>query len=54
MTTGILPPNSDKGKNFIMDTKIAGTPEVTGDLRMVFNVNYRPVLIKRRIILKST
>lgn len=54
MTTGIFPPNCDKGKNFIMDTKIAGTPEVIGDLRMVFNVNHRPVLIKRRITLKST
>ena len=26
ITTGALPPNSDKGKSFIMDTKVAGKP----------------------------
>lgn len=26
ITTGALPPNSDKGKSFVMDTKVAGKP----------------------------
>lgn len=26
ITTGVLPPNSDKGKSFIMDNKVAGRP----------------------------
>ena len=53
ITTGALPPNSDKGKSFIMDTKVAGKPEVIGDIRLIFNVGNRPILAKRRIQLSA-
>ncbi len=53
ITTGALPPNSDKGKSFIMDTKVAGKPEVVGDIRLVFTTGVRKILAKRRIQLSA-
>ncbi len=53
ITTGSLPPNSDKGKSFIMDNKIAGKPEVIGDIRLIFRAGNRAILAKRRIQLSA-
>jgi hypothetical protein len=36
-----------------MDPKIAGTPEVTGDIRLIFRAGNRAILAKRRIQLSA-
>ena len=53
ITTGSLPPSSDKGKTFIMDPKVAGTPEVIGDIRIIFKTGERAILAKRRMQLSA-
>ena len=36
ITTGSLPPNSDRGRNFIIDPSLAGHSEVVGHVRFKF------------------
>ncbi len=36
IVTGILPPNSNGGKTFIMDPKLTGKPEVKAQIRLKF------------------
>ncbi len=55
ITTGSLPPSSDKGRNFIIEPKMTGHSEVIGDTRLKFKAfNGRPVLAKRRAMLSQT
>jgi DNA repair protein RAD50 len=55
VTTGAYPPFSDRGKNFITDPKLAGTPEVKGDIRLRFRtVNNKEVIAKKMIAVSKT
>ncbi|KAF4681958.1 DNA repair protein rad50 [Perkinsus olseni] len=35
-TTGVLPPNCDKGHGFVFDPNVAGVPEVKGQVKLMF------------------
>ncbi|KAF4701615.1 DNA repair protein rad50, partial [Perkinsus olseni] len=35
-TTGVLPPNCDKGHGFVFDPNVAGVPEVKGQIKLMF------------------
>ena len=36
-----------------MDTKVAGKPEVVGDIRLIFKTGNRAILAKRRMMLSA-
>ena len=53
ITTGALPPSTDRGKSFVMDPKIAGTPEVRGDIRLRFKTAKNKQVIAKKVLLVS-
>ena len=53
MTTGTLPPMSDRGKHFIMDPKVAKTSEVRGEMFLKFLTPKSRPIIARKILLLS-
>ena len=49
MTTGALPPSSDRGKSFLMDPRNVDKAELVAEARLMFRAyNDRQVLITKR------